>query len=75
MASVAVKTEIANAIQEKTISKAEMRYHEVQPGDTLFWIAKKYRISVDELCRLNQITPNQIIRQGQKLLISSSTHQ
>jgi LysM repeat protein len=70
MASVALKTEIANAIQEKTISNAKMLYHEVRPGDTLFWIAKKYRISVDELCRINQTTPNQIIRPGRELLIS-----
>jgi RND family efflux transporter MFP subunit len=46
------------------------RYHEVQKGDSLYLIATKYGLSVDELCRLNNMHPRQIIRPGQKLLVS-----
>jgi LysM repeat protein len=47
------------------------RYHEVRQGETLSGIAKVYELDLKELCRLNQITPETIIRPGQRLLISS----
>ena len=50
---------------------SSLRYHEVRPNDTLSQIAQKYGITVDDLCRLNKITPKTLIRPGQKLLISS----
>jgi LysM repeat protein len=46
-------------------------YHEVRQGDTLSRIAQKYGITVEQLCRLNKITPKTVIRPGQRLLISS----
>lgn len=49
------------------------RYHEVRKGDTLSRIARKYDITVEQLCRLNKITPKTVIRPGQKLLVSSGT--
>lgn len=58
------------SVQEKPPVKSEPAYHQVQPGETLFRIAKKYGISVAELCRLNQINKEQAIRPGQKLLVS-----
>jgi LysM repeat protein len=45
-------------------------HHVVRGGDSLSEIAKRYGITVGELCRLNEITPNTIIRPGQKLLVS-----
>ncbi len=56
--------------QEKPAVKTEPAYHQVQPGETLYRIAKKYGISLDELCRLNQISKEQAIKPGQKLLVS-----
>jgi LysM repeat protein len=44
-------------------------YHEVQKGETLFQIAQKYKISVDDLRRANNLSPNAAIVRGQKLLI------
>ncbi|UCF58134.1 MAG: LysM peptidoglycan-binding domain-containing protein, partial [Deltaproteobacteria bacterium] len=41
-------------------------------GETLYRIAKKYGITVDELCRLNDMAPSQVIKPGQKLLVSSA---
>ena len=46
------------------------RYHEVGKGETLSRIAQKYGITVDELCRLNKITPKTVIQPGQKLLVA-----
>lgn len=52
---------------------AEGRYHTVSSGDTLSGIAEQYGLTVSELCRLNQITPNSVIRVGQMLLIGVSS--
>ena len=41
----------------------------VQRGDTLYLIAKKHGLSVDELCRLNKTKPGQVIKPGQQLLV------
>ena len=46
------------------------RYHEVRQGDSLFKIAQKHGITVEELCRLNKITSKAVIRPGQKLLVA-----
>ncbi len=48
----------------------ERRYHEVRKGETLSRIAQKYGITVEELCRLNKITPKTIIQPGNKLLVA-----
>ncbi|MHA1941809.1 MAG: LysM peptidoglycan-binding domain-containing protein [Candidatus Hodarchaeales archaeon] len=45
------------------------QYHAVRRGDTLSEIAKEYGMTVEELCRLNKITPSTIIRPGDMLLI------
>ncbi|NIR17928.1 MAG: LysM peptidoglycan-binding domain-containing protein [Desulfobacterales bacterium] len=50
--------------------KTDTAYHRVQQGETLYGIAKKYGISLAELCRLNQISTGQAIKPGQKLLVS-----
>lgn len=49
--------------------QAKGQYHEVRRGESLYRISMKYGLSVDELCRLNNIHPHQIIRPGQKLLV------
>ncbi len=54
-----------------TSSTKKRTYHEVRRGETLSRIAQKYGISVEQLCRLNKITPKTVIRPGQRLLISS----
>ena len=48
----------------------EKHYHIVQKGETLYWISKKYGISVEELRKLNNLSADQSLRTGQKLLIS-----
>lgn len=61
------------ATNEKTTSKkngSPMRYHKVRKGDTLSKLARKYRISVNQLCKLNGISTNKSLRPGQVLRCS-----
>jgi len=45
------------------------RYHVVRPGESLWTIAQKYKTTPETLRRLNNLSPNQTIHPGQKLLI------
>lgn len=45
------------------------RVHEVQSGDNLFRIGLRYDISVEDLRRLNDLSPNDSIYPGQKLIV------
>lgn len=59
---------------EKKASSAQKRYHEVRKGDTLYSIAKKYGISLNDLIRLNSgLAKNQVIQPGQKIMVSTGT--
>jgi LysM repeat protein len=75
MPSVSVETKSSNIKKEKQISQAKGQYHEVRAGDSLYRIAQKYGISVDELCRINNITKKHIIKPGQKLKLPLSKRQ
>ena len=74
-ASAPAKTETPLTIQREPFSLDKGRYHEVRSGDSLYWIAQQYGTSVDKLCRLNDMTPNQVIYPGQKLLIAPEDNQ
>ncbi len=54
----------------KPVVLAKKRYHTVQKGETLHSISKRYGIAVEELRKLNNLSENQSIQTGQKLLIS-----
>jgi membrane-bound lytic murein transglycosylase D len=41
----------------------------VQKGDTLYSLAQRNKISVNELMRINRLTPNMVILPGQELLL------
>lgn len=49
---------------------APMRYHKVAVGETLYGIAKRRGVTVDDLCRLNHITKDVKVRPGQLLRYS-----
>ena len=56
---------------ENVKKKAEVLYHQVQAGETLFNIGLRYGLTVDDLRRLNNIgSKEETIHIGQKLLIS-----
>ena len=62
-----IKAKPALAHQAVTGQK---KYHTVQKGETLYRISKKYRISMEELRKLNNLSTDRPIRAGQKLLVS-----
>ena len=66
-----VKTKPA---QKKAVATIKKAHHTVGRGDNLSRIAKRYGLSVVDLCQLNQITPKTIIRPGQKLIVSKTSN-
>jgi hypothetical protein len=75
MASAPAKTEASYPIQKKPFPLDKGRYHEVRYGENLYRIALQYGITVNELCRLNNMTPGQVIHPGQKLLVAPKSNQ
>jgi len=49
--------------------KSDGLYHVVKKGETLYRVSLKYGLSVEELCRINKITPVTVIVPGRKLLV------
>lgn len=54
----------AKKMEEK---HAEIRYHKVAAGETLYSIAKRRKVTVDDLCKLNHLTRDIKVRPGQLL--------
>ena len=52
------------------LEERKIRYHDVRAGETLWGISRRYGLTVDELCRLNGLTPKEVIYPGQKLIVS-----
>lgn len=68
---VGMKLEIPQKNEKITKKSNEVEYHIVKKGDTLFRIAKKYNISVEELKNLNGLNSNKLSK-GQKLIVKAS---
>jgi LysM repeat protein len=66
MADVPKKT-----VTQKTADQPSQKHHTIVKGDTLYSIAKKYGLSVEEIRRLNNLSPTQPIKAGQKLIIAT----
>ncbi len=47
--------------------------HKVREGDTLSRIASRYHISIAKLCRLNNITPQTVLKIGKNLVLKSGS--
>ena len=45
-------------------------YHEVTVKETLYQISRRYGLTVDDLRKLNRLTPETVIHPGQKLIVS-----
>ena len=56
-------------------AQVKKQYHQVMPGETLYSISKKYGLSVGDVRRLNNLTQDQSIQPGQKLLIMPGRNQ
>ena len=49
---------------------AKPAYHEVKAQETLYQISRRYGITVDDLRKLNRLTPETVIHPGQKLIVA-----
>ena len=61
---------IDNSEKNSKFEGKVLYYHKVASGETLESIARKYGVSVDEICRLNRIRKTMRIRAGQILRYS-----
>lgn len=57
------------AAPAKAEKDAKTRTHEVQKGETIFGISRKYKIPADQLMKINKLGPNDPIKPGQHLLL------
>lgn len=62
--------QIARAKGEKVPEDMDVRYYKVRSGDTLSKISLRYGVSINELCRLNNIKRTTTLRPGQLLRYS-----
>jgi LysM repeat protein len=71
--SSAARVRVPDSVQPSPVTRDKGRYHEVKQGETLYRIARTYGLSVDELCRLNGISQDDVgdIQPGRRLLVSS----
>ncbi|MGB4654235.1 MAG: M23 family metallopeptidase [Bacteroidales bacterium] len=51
-------------VVEKNKNNPEYQYYKVKKGDNLTTISKKHNVPISELCKLNGISKNKIIRAG-----------
>jgi len=69
----AKKSASATPKSRKTPKAQKALYHTVKHGDTLWEIARKHKLSVAELRKLNHMSKKQVIRKGMKLLVRPGT--
>ena len=63
-----LKKRKAKKVQEKTVTLADKKLHQVQKGDTLYSISKKYQVDLQLIVKENKIEDNTIFL-GQNLII------
>jgi murein DD-endopeptidase MepM/ murein hydrolase activator NlpD len=51
-------------------ASGDVAYHRIKSGETLSTIARKYGLSINQLCKLNNITSKTVIRAGKSLRVS-----
>ncbi len=64
------KKETPRATASNSENRGSIRYHKVEQGETIYSIARKYGLSVDELAKMNHIGENMRVRVGQLLRYS-----
>jgi LysM repeat protein len=66
-----VKTQKTQVLKPATVAKKtpKKQYYTVQPGDTLFNIARKYGVTVKKMRALNKLSDKAVIHPGQKLIV------
>src|SRR5690606_23187067 len=57
--------------QKPEVSQKVAINHTIQPGDTLYALSRKYKVSVDEIRTWNKLDPESILRVGQVIIIKN----
>jgi len=57
---------------EMDLPAGNMDYHIINQGETLYSIARQYNLTVEEICRLNDISEGDALQIGQNIRFSSS---
>lgn len=68
LAQRAEKPSAPQAAQKKPSAQAKL--HEVQPGETIFSIAKKYNLSAEQFLKLNNMSKKDTLQAGQKVVVA-----
>jgi LysM repeat protein len=63
---------IEQKISVKTIPPQQKGVYIVKKGDTLYAIAKKTNVSINTLCKINNIKQESILQIGQKLKLGTN---
>ncbi len=69
------KNEDSNKKKEVLDDSRLPDYHEVKKGETLYLIAKKYNLQVEELARINNLTAKDILKPNTMLRLKEGRHQ
>jgi murein DD-endopeptidase MepM/ murein hydrolase activator NlpD len=51
------------------VNEADAKYHKIRSGDTLYAIARKNNMTVNQLCQLNGISPKKVLRIGSQIRV------
>lgn len=56
-------------IESKSMPSAPMVIYITKKGDTLWNIAKKYKSSIESIMKINELSENEVMKQGTRLLV------
>ncbi len=67
-----IPEKISEKVPEKVPdeTKPRPRYHELRKGENLYQISRTYKVPLEDLQRLNKITPGTVLQPGQKIILS-----
>ena len=69
------KTAVKKQPDSSRKTKSTAKFHQVQPGETLYRISRRYGLSVVQLRSYNDLSPNTAIYPGQKLKLNPKPNQ
>ncbi len=65
---------IKNSKNSNKVKKIVNKTYKVKSGDTIFSIAKKFKVSIGDICKVNHLTPKSTIYPGNVLTIPTVTY-
>lgn len=55
--------------ESSPLNETNAKYHKIKSGDTLYAIARKNNMTVNELCQLNGISPKKVLKIGSQIRV------